>query len=127
MKWLPVLLFAVLCARPASAQATDTAACPAPADSLRAAIRVDAQVRAQTLRVDAPGSARATVRPCTPAGAVRVERQNLPRPVQPGVTYRDVGVRVRITADPVLACRLAAALAADSARVRDTGCAPPGP
>ena len=25
------------------------------------------------------------------------ERQNLPRPVQPGVTYRDVGIRLKIT------------------------------
>jgi hypothetical protein len=25
------------------------------------------------------------------------ERQNLPRPVQPGVTYRDIGIRLRIT------------------------------
>lgn len=25
------------------------------------------------------------------------ERENLPRPVQPGVTYRDIGVRLRIT------------------------------
>ena len=26
-----------------------------------------------------------------------VERDNLPRPVQPGVTYRDIGIRLRIT------------------------------
>lgn len=25
------------------------------------------------------------------------ERQNLPRPVQPGVTYRDIGIRLKIT------------------------------
>jgi hypothetical protein len=25
------------------------------------------------------------------------ERQNLPRPAQPGVTYRDIGIRLKIT------------------------------
>ena len=130
MKWLAAALLMTAFAQKASAQTApaDSAACPpaaAPRDTARPMIRLEASARAQTLRLDAPSSARATVRPCDRPGAVRVERQNLPDPAQPGVTYRDIGVRVRITADPVIACRLAAALA-DSTAARDTttACAP---
>ena len=132
MKWLAVLLL-VPFAQKANAQTApaDSAACPpasAPADSARPMIRLEASARAESLRLNAPSSAHATVRPCNRPGAVRVERENLPNPAQPGVTYRNAGVRVRITADPVMACRLAAALA-DTTAARDTtahrtGCPP---
>jgi hypothetical protein len=131
MKGILVTLSTLVLAHGAAAQ-TDSIACPASPDTAspdtaRAAIRVEASARIQSLRLNAPTSATASVRPCNVPGAVRVERENLPTPVQPGVTYRDVGVRVLITADPVLACRLSAALAADSARVRAAACEPPRP
>ena len=119
MKWLAALLLMMAFAPKASAQ---TAPCPpeaAPGDTARPMIRLEASARADSLRLNAPSSAQATVRPCNRPGAVRVERENLPNPAQPGVTYRNVGVRVRITADPAIACRLAAALADSTA-----ACAP---
>ncbi len=44
-----------------------------------------------------------------------VERRNLPRPVQPGVTYRDVFVAVEILGHLNARCLLAGLLGADSA------------
>ncbi|HEX8671418.1 MAG TPA: hypothetical protein VF710_05990 [Longimicrobium sp.] len=133
MKWLAVLLLMVPFAGESSAQSNpaDSAAC-ARGDSARAVIRLEASVRAESLRLDAPAQARAAVRSCAPGSGVRVQRQNLPDRVQPGVTYRDAGVRVLITADPVLACRLTAALStpAGQAPPPDTlcaGAAPPAP
>lgn len=133
MKWLPVLLVMATFAGEASAQSTpaDSAAC-ATADSARAAIRLEASVRAESLRLDAPAQARAQVRSCASGSGVRVRRENLASPAQPGVTYRNVGVRVLITADPVLVCRLTAALStpAGQAPPPDTDCggaAPPAP
>lgn len=120
MKWLAALLLMMALAPKASAQTApaDSAVCPPAAargDTARAMIRLEASARADSLRLNAPSSARAAVRPCDRPGAVRVERENLPNPAQPGVTYRNVGVRVRITADPAIACRLAAALADSTA------------
>lgn len=124
MKWLPVLLVLVPLAREAGAQSTPATPCASP-DTARSAIRLEASARAQSLRLDAPASARASVRSCAPGTGVRVQRENLPTPLQPGVTYRNAGVRVLITADPVLVCRLTAALStpAGQAPPPDTACA----
>ncbi|HEX8362616.1 MAG TPA: hypothetical protein VF613_21020 [Longimicrobium sp.] len=126
MRCMLAALFATALALPAHAQVApaDGSRCAAaPADTARPIIRLDARVTARSLRLDAPASARVDFRPC---GVVRVERRNLPERLQPGVTYRDAGVRVLLHADPVLACRLQAALAApaDSAAA---ACAPPAP
>lgn len=51
---------------------------------------------------------------CNLDGVVETERVNLPDPVEPGVTYRDVRVGVEIRADLQVACLLPA-LAADPA------------
>lgn len=51
---------------------------------------------------------------CALDGVVETERVNLPDPVEPGVTYRDVRVGVEIRADLRVACLLPA-LAADPA------------
>jgi len=123
MRCLLTALFATALAQAAHAQVApaDSSRCAAaPADTARPIIRLEARVTAQSLRLDAPASARVDFRPC---GVVRVERQNLPERLQPGVTYRDAGVRVLLRADPVLVCRLRAALAAgaDSAGI---GCPP---
>jgi hypothetical protein len=127
MKWILVAGSLALITNRAAAQ-TNSVPCPPASDTTRAAIRVEASVRAETLRLNAPSSgARAAVSPCNTPGAVRVERENLPNPAQPGVTYRYVSVRVLITGDPVLACRLGAALAADSAGVAAAVCPPARP
>lgn len=125
MKWILVAASLSLIANKAAAQ-TDSVACPPATDTTRAAVRIEASARAETLRLNVPTSgARAAVSPCNTPGAVRVERENLPNPAQPGVTYRNVRVRVLITADPVLACRLGAALAADSTGVAAAVCPTP--
>lgn len=130
MKWLTILLVMAPFAGEAGAQNTraDSASCAA-ADSARGAIRLEASVRAQSLRLDAPAEARAAVRSCAPGTGVRVHRENLPTPLQPGVTYRNVGVRVLITADPVLVCRLTAALSAPAGQAppSDSACAAAAP
>lgn len=122
MRCMLAALFATALALPAHAQAApaDSTRC-ATADTARAAIRVDARVMARSLRIDAPASTRVDFRPC---GVVRVERQNLPERLEPGVTYRDAGVRVLLRADPVLVCRLQAALAAPADSARAAACAP---
>ncbi len=122
MRCLITALFATALALPAHAQvaAGDSAGC-AQADTARPIIRLEARVTAQSLRVDAPSSARTSFRSC---GVVRVERQNLPERLQPGVTYRDAGVRVILRADPVLVCRLQAALAAPADSAAAAACSP---
>jgi hypothetical protein len=126
MKVLVIALLASSVARSALAQ-TERDVCRPAADTARAAIRLEASARVETLRLDAPTSAVAAVRPCNAPGAVHTRRENLPEPAQPGVTYRNVAVRVRITAEPAIVCRLAAALAADSARSGEAACVPPRP
>lgn len=56
------------------------------------------------------------------------ERQNLPRPVEPGVTYRDIGIRLKITSifadiDRIVAEALGEAPMSDDAP-QDEGTAP---
>jgi hypothetical protein len=122
MRCLLTALFVTAIAHTAHAQAAPADSTPcATADTARAAIRLDARVTARSLRLDGPASTRVDFRPC---GVVRVERQNLPERLQPGVTYRDAGVRVLLRADPVLLCRLQAALVAPADSARAAACAP---
>jgi hypothetical protein len=138
MRTTTALTLALLAAAPAAAQQRaqpDSAHCAAaPADTAaHPVLRIQAHVTARTLRVDSRDSASIAVAPCAPGSGVRVERENLPERLQPGVTYQNVGVRLTIAADAALTCRLAAALAAPSdtaaARVAKTcdAAAPPSP
>jgi hypothetical protein len=119
MRRLLLLACFALIARPALGQAPlqGATSCPA-ADStgrdstLSPAVRLDARVTAQSLRLTAPGSARVVFLPCAPGSRVVVDRGNLPERLEPGVTYRNVAVRVLIETDFVTACRLAAAIGA---------------
>ena len=128
----PIAALLFLLAPPARGQTT---ACPAgaPADSTRAPdVVIVASAQIDELRFEGAPQVRLSLLGCD---SVRVtERRNLPRPVQPGVTYRDVGVGIEIRswlnvqclprvagagADPALARALAALCAPappDSAR-----------
>lgn len=123
---------AVLAAPPARAQ-TGCAALPAGADSALAATLAADSTRAPDVVIRASVSARelrfgsrprATVRTlgCLPLDTVIVtERVNLPDPVEPGVTYRDVRVGIEVRAHLSVLCL--PALAADPAFA--ALCAPP--
>ena len=87
-------------AAPSPAAAQTPAPSPQPAAQVSedvADLAITANVTAQSLRfetvpnvtVEFPGKPRRET-------AWEAERTNLPRPVQPGVTYRDVGVRLKI-------------------------------
>ncbi len=101
---LPLALAALLllCAsgvRPAAAQERP------PADTTRAAapaapdLSIRARATARTLRFDVAPEASVRVWACPLADTVRlVDRGGLPRPVQPGVVYRDVTVSVEYAA-----------------------------
>lgn len=93
-------------ALPASAAAADSGRAP---DVLIRASATAREVRFQS-------QPRTSVRTggCALDGVVETERVNLPDPVEPGVTYRDVRVGVEIRADLQVACLLPA-LAADPA------------
>ena len=115
------ILLALSLAAPRGAWAQN--ACPAAADSARtdsasAAVVIVASVSARELRFDAPPKARLRVLGCE-GGLQVLERRNLPEQVQPGVTYRDVYVSVRILGPLNAAC--IAALAGDSAALRGLG------
>jgi hypothetical protein len=89
---------------PATGQTSTTATNPAQQRSASATpskpndIEITANVTARELRfevvpnptVEFPGSPERET-------AWEAERQNLPRPVQPGVTYRNIGVQLKIT------------------------------
>jgi len=99
--------------------------CPvATADSARADstgasadVVIVASVSMQELRFDRDPNARLRVLGCGEGEGLRVlERRNLPERIQPGVTYRDVFVSVRILGTLNAAC--IAALAGDSAASR---------
>lgn len=56
-----------------------------------------ASARMDQIRFDSSPRAEVRLLGCAPLDSVRTtERRNLPRPVQPGVTYRDVSVGVEI-------------------------------
>lgn len=121
MRWMMMAACASLAAGSAAAQTTpaDTTACGGngagrvAGDSAGSAmIRIDARFTAESIRLNAAASASVAVPGCAPGSGVRVERQNLPDRLEPGTTYRNGGMRIIIQSDPVLACRLAAALTA---------------
>lgn len=115
---------AVLAAAPAAAQPA-CAALPAAVDSaLAAAVAADstrapdvvirATVSTRELRFASQPRAAVRTLGCLPLDTVIVtERVNLPDPVQPGVTYRDVRVGIEIRAHLDVQCL--PALAADPA------------
>ena len=109
----------------AAAQSPAASSCPlaAVADSARpdSATRADVTIIAsatiQELRFEREPNARLRVLGCGEGEGLRVlERRNLPERVQPGVTYRDVYVSVRILGALNAAC--IAALAGDTTASR---------
>jgi len=120
------ILIAMLCvaasAANAGAQSAGAApACPlaaagdsARADSAAADVVIVATVHADEVRFDREPTARLRVAGCPEGAGLRVlERRNLPDRIQPGVTYRDVQLSVRILGALNAAC--IAALAGDTA------------
>ena len=130
--WLAATGVALACA-PAAAQE-----CALPgmgADSVDAPQRrpdvlIVATVTAAELRFESEPQARLRVNGCDlPAAAYVTERTNLPDPVQPGVTYRDVRVGIEIRGWLNVEC-IAALAAADPAlcapvQVRTNATQPP--
>ena len=113
----------VLLAAPAAGQ---SAACPAPPDSTRPPdVVIVASAQIQELRFESAPQLRLSLLGCD---SVRItERRNLPKPVQPGVTYRDVGIGIEIRSWLNVQCLpRAAGVAADSALTRALAglCAP---
>lgn len=92
------LLAAAACTPAGRAAAQAGPACPPASDSARAPDLVaSASVQAEELRFRTPPRAAARVTGSAPGDTVRAaERRNLPRPVQPGTTYRDVYVSVEV-------------------------------
>lgn len=78
---------------PAAAQNTARQASPDSAD-----LAITATVTARELRFDVVPNPTVEFTGKPKRDTVwNAERQNLPRPVQPGVTYRDIGIRLTIT------------------------------
>lgn len=75
-------------AAPAGAQTRDSSA--------RAAIVIQAEVSAREVRFASQPTIKVTLAYGTVDSVRVIERHNLPDPVQPGVTYRDVRVAVEI-------------------------------
>lgn len=99
------LITAFLTALASAPAAAQECAVPAPgADSAgvperRPDVLIRATVQARELRFQSDPRASLRVNGCElPASAYVTERTNLPHPVQPGVTYRDVRVGVEIRA-----------------------------
>ena len=119
-----------LCVLLAVTAVSDAAAqsCPPPrsapaADTSKSDIVLFARVRAETLRFDTNPDVRASVSGCPQLDTTRlVVRTNLPKPVQSGVTYRNVVIDARLRAQlSDIDCFLADVLgstAADSAQNR---------
>ena len=85
--------------RPTPTPATNSAQRGAPAaETDNADLAITAHVTARELRFDIVPNPTVEF-PGRPARvtAWEAERENLPRPVQPGVTYRDIGIRLVIT------------------------------
>ena len=123
-------LVAAVCTFLALTAVSDAASqsCPPPrsapaADTTKSDIVLFARVRAETLRFDSQPELRASVSGCPQLDTTRlVVRTNLPKPVQSGVTYRNVVIEARLRAQfSDLECLLAdlpGAIAADSAQNR---------
>ncbi|HEX8475751.1 MAG TPA: hypothetical protein VF666_17130 [Pyrinomonadaceae bacterium] len=110
---LVLLLSCILCAAPTSAQTPTTT--PTPTNTPETNTATDPPVASQTSPVEPDISITATVTArellfdVVPNPTVEfngrprretvweADRQNLPRPVRPGETYRDIGIRLRIT------------------------------
>ena len=102
--------------------------CPPPrsgsaADTTKSDIVLFARVRAETLRFESAPELRGTVSGCPQLDTTRlVIRTNLPKPVQSGVTYRNVVIDARLRANfsdiDCLLADLPGANAADSAQNR---------
>ena len=99
--WL-VLIGLLASAGTASAQQA-TGACPPPRslsllpDSAKPDIAIVARVQAAELRFNAPPSTSLQITGCPQIDtSLVVMRTNLPKPVQPGVTYRNVIVDFRL-------------------------------
>ena len=126
MAMRPLSLAATLLVLLASPAAGQAAACPAPADTTRPPdVVIVASAQIAELRFESAPQLRLSLLGCD---SVRVtERRNLPKPVQPGVTYRDVGIGIEIRSWLNVQCLpRAAGVAADSALVRALAglCAP---
>jgi hypothetical protein len=92
---LPALLSLSLLAGSALAQDPS----PSPTDSpAEPDISITATVRWKTLRFEVVGTPRVELKGAPGTTVWEAERINLPRPVQPGVTYRDGGGDLRIEA-----------------------------
>lgn len=97
------LAVALAIAAPARAQ-DPTCAVTAGQDTLPD-VRLYARVRIAELRFATAPRAHVQAHGCVPSDTVRVlERRNLPSPVEPGVTYRDVEVAVEITTRLAVIC-----------------------
>jgi hypothetical protein len=118
------MLLALLATRGAAqtAAACTPGALPADTAGRRPDVVIIASVHADQLRFESAPRVQARVLGCPATSFIRVtERRNLPKPVQPGVTYRDVTVGVEIRSYLSVQCLPAAAAlctpaAADSSR-----------
>jgi len=85
---------------PTPPKAPAPAAQPSPGDAVAPLpdLEIKANVTVRELKFEQVGEAKVEF-PGKPERVTvnEAERQNLPRPVQPGVTYRDIGVRLVIT------------------------------
>jgi hypothetical protein len=83
---------------PATTPAQPSASQQTSASEEAADLSITANVTARELRFDVVPDAKVEF-PGKPERntAWEAERQNLPRPVQPGVTYRDIGIQLKIT------------------------------
>ncbi|HET7321271.1 MAG TPA: hypothetical protein VFI96_02170 [Longimicrobiaceae bacterium] len=106
---LPALL-GVAWVSPLAAQLPGTCSAAASADSLaRPTVAIFASVHAREVRFQSEPKLSARFTGCAALDSVRVlERRNLPNPVQPGVTYRDVTVSVELLGHLHAACLLTA-------------------
>jgi hypothetical protein len=106
---LTASVFAVcLAATGAAAQTatgrTDGATCPAAAAN-ESPVRLIARVRAAELVFDSRPQTAILHLGCPPADTVRIlRRQNVPDPVQPGVTYRDIDIVFELRTDLTVLC-----------------------
>jgi hypothetical protein len=120
LRWTALMaaMLTVLACAPAAAQAC--AGIPVNADSARAQGRkpdllIVASVSAREVRFESEPRAEVRLNGCAALDTVIVtERTNLPDPVQPGVTYRDVRVGIEIRGWLNVEC-VAALAAADPA------------
>ena len=141
MRWLAALiLVSTLPASSATAQleVTDSelrARCDALAKGLasapgsgaegtkRADVVLRASVRATSVRFATRPHALVLTAGCPGVDSVRVvERRNLPEPIVPGITYRDVYVVLEIFAHLTVSCPVSATAPASAAAVVALGC-----